>query len=443
MAKNRNNRKKKKSPAPASHVPALGQRHSKSYLDACHSSARRIIRAVGEDDALLDVFTKRQRQDIFRVMIKPPYVAAMSGHKVPKLFLRYMQETLTRHLKNDCFDEANHVTWMEMLTVGEAMMLTFMSEMYTVCLQPHQLKVCHRLLAALEATDLFSANQRKVVETLRVTLMSISQPNFRVYGLAPARTIPESGRPVIRRWMYVTTHKCRTLRFRYNDYERIAFRLFLGPIGDAPAFDATIAANRIFPGAAPDRKLNIYIQSHAIHRLKERIDTLHPSVRAETMYFSLMFVQRVVQGANGRMFIACIMPEGEDTRIVGYFAFTIEEDRLLILTFLPLLSLRVPEGGVMYERLHLSQEDVAYLGMDKLSFFYDVDIERIPALKRVLFDELHLEYVHRLYNSVRPPDETFNEKKTAFVKKFFREIEEVPFDSVGDPEVPPEPERIV
>jgi hypothetical protein len=123
------------------------------------------------------------------------------------------------------------------------------------------------------------------------------------------------------------------------------------------------------------------------------------------------------------------MPEDNAAaRTVGYFAFTIDGNNLLVLTFLPMLSHRVPEGHRLCERLHLSQEDVKYLGMDKLSFFYDVDIEQIPILKEILFDELHLEPIRFLYSTVRSKGEPFNEKRTSFVKKFFQQLEERPFD---------------
>jgi hypothetical protein len=130
--------------------------------------------------------------------------------------------------------------------------------------------------------------------------------------------------------------------------------------------------------------------------------------------------------------IACIMPVEGDEKTIGYFVFTIEGKNLFVLTLLPLLSYNVPEGRILYERLHLSPEDLKYLGMDKLSFFFDVDIEQIPMLKKVLHDELHLDYVRTIYNSFRMRDRSFNEKKTLFVKNFFQKLEEHPFDNDTD-----------
>jgi hypothetical protein len=205
--------------------------------------------------------------------------------------------------------------------------------------------------------------------------------------------------------------------------ERTAFRLALGQFLETPYTGVTIATDKIFPDTEQSKLLNIYVQSHAIHRFKERIDTLYPILRNEFLILSLMFVQKIVWAPNKTPLIACVMPFDGEEKTVGYFAFTIDGDNLLVLTLLPMLSYNVPEGRILYDRLHLSSEDLKYLGMDKLSFFYEVDISQIPILKKVLYDELHLEYVHKVYNSFREKDTPFNEKKTLFVKNFFQKLE--------------------
>ncbi|MDR2042197.1 MAG: hypothetical protein LBP98_07780 [Tannerella sp.] len=433
MSKSKNNRKKKKVQPPAHHI---GVKHSKSYLDTCYATARRIIRAVGEDESLFDLFTKRQKQEMFLIAVTPPYIAAMPGHKVPKQFIRYIQDNLTTSLKNNFFDQATGVTWMDTVTIGQSLLMICSSEAYTNTLQQQQLDAIQRLLAAFEATDMFVKSQKQITGSIKISLMSLSQPNFRIYGLAtPQQSTSMMHRPVLQHILHVTTHECQTLRFNYHNRERTAFRVLLGPVGEIPSLSATIPMSKLFPDIKHDRKLDIYIQSHAIHRLKERIDTVHPVVRTQLVILSLMFVQRVVRGADGRLYIAYIMPDETGGRTIGYFAFTIEGNNLLVLTFLPLLSHRVHEGNVLSERLHLSPEDVKYLGMDKLGFFYDVDLEQIPVLKQILLDELHLDYIHKLYSSTRTKGEPFNEKKTSFVKNFFHKLEDRPFDPDDEPSI--------
>jgi hypothetical protein len=280
---------------------------------------------------------------------------------------------------------------------------------------------------------------------IKTTLLLLSQPNFRIYG-HNTNEHKSTNKASLQQVVRITTHECQSLRFKYHNKERTAFRVATGQFMSTPCTGATIAMSKIFPGITRDRQLNIYIQSHAIHRFKERIDTLHPIMRNEFFVLSLMLVQRVVRSPNGTQMMACIIPAKNEEKTVGYFAFTIDGDNLLVLTLLPLLSHNAPEGRILYERLHLSPEDLKYLGMDKLSFFYEVDIEQIPMLKQVLYDELHLDYIRTIYNSFRSQNDPFNEKKTLFVKNFFRKLEEQPADhadilnELTEPEEQPQPE---
>ncbi|MDR0724782.1 MAG: hypothetical protein LBF59_02060 [Prevotellaceae bacterium] len=416
-------KKKKKKVQVTHHQKAVLSKHSATYLKSCYDVARRILQSLGEDASAFDSFTKRQKQDMFRIIVSPPRISVMPGHKVPKQYIRYVQEELIMHMKNVYFDKKLEITWLDIIIVGQSMMLIFATDGFVATLSPSQRKIVDRLHILFE-TVLFAHIQNTIAEYIRMSLMILSQPNFRIYGQDLGGHHIMRSKVGFQQVVRITTHECQTLRFKYRNKERTAFRVATGQYISIPYTGATIALSKIFPGIKHDRLLNIYIQSHAIHRFKERINTVYPTMRNEFFVLSLMFVQRIVRAPNGMQLIACIMPVENGEKTIGYFAFTIDGENLLVLTLLPLLSSSVPEGRVLYERLHLSSEDLKYLGMDKLSFFYEVDIEQIPTLKQVLYDELHLDYVHTVYNSFRLKNEPFNEKKTLFVKNFFQKLEE-------------------
>ncbi|MDR1344006.1 MAG: hypothetical protein LBJ39_01510 [Tannerellaceae bacterium] len=423
MAKNK---KTKKVQPPYQKRIALPGKYSNAYLESCYATVRRIFRAIGEDESSFDLFTKRQKQKMFLIAIPTPRVAAMKGHTVPRHYISYVQEMMVSFMKRSYFNEEEGVTWMDMLTIGQSLMMVFHVDSFRATLQGPQLELADRVFSTFESQKIYPEMQKQLAGVVRVTLMTISQPNFRIYGQNTIEHMDRSHMPAFRQMIYIVTHESQPLRFKYRNKERTAFRIAMGQHLYQPYTGATIPISKILPDVKRDRELDIYIQSHAIHRFKERIDTLHPVMRNEYFVLSLMIAQKLVKGPSGMHYIACIMPvdSGTSEVTIGYFAFTIDGDNLLVLTLLPLLSKSVPEGGVLYDRLHLSPEDLKYLGMDKLSFFYDVDIEQIPILKQVLFDELHLDYVHTLYNSNRDEgDRSFNEKKTLFVKNYFQDFE--------------------
>jgi hypothetical protein len=421
MAKNKK-RKKVQAPRPKTQ---LSFKFSKSHLEECYATTRRIFRAVGEDPALLDAFAKRHRQNMFRVTMLPPRVAPMPGHLVPRQYIRYVQEELHYYLRNRYFDEEAGVTWMDIVTTGDSLHLLFQMDSFLDALPDNQRAIAERLNRVFEEQEIFFKAYQFVSLHVKTMLMMLSQPNFRIYGQDSMTKSTYSHSGVVQ-IVQITTHESQSLRFNYHNRERKAFRLAVGQYIEEPYTGAKIALSKIYPGVEKDRILDIYIQSHAIHRFKERIDTFYPIMRNQFFVISLMLAQRVIQGPGGTQLIACIAPQDGEEKVIGYFTFTIDGNNLLVVTLLPLLSRDVPEGRILYERLRLSSEDLKYLGMDRLSFFYDVDIEQIPALKQVLFDELRLDYVRTVYNSFRPKDAPFNEKKTQFVKDFFRKLEEQP-----------------
>ncbi|MDR2469079.1 MAG: hypothetical protein LBD27_01180 [Tannerella sp.] len=421
MAKNK---KRKKT---VTHRPKtqISLKQSKTHLEECYVTARRIIRALNEDPVLLDEFSKRQKQELFRVNILPPRIVAMPGYSVPRQYIRYVQEELIFYLRKAYYDEPNNVTWMDMLTCGQTMLMMFKSENFLHRLPEKQKERVTKLNEQFEIKDIFFAVHKTVAIQVKTTLMMLSQPNFRIYGQGAEMKLAPDKSGIVQT-IQITTHESQSLHFKYRNRERLAFRVAVGRFLDTEYTGATIALSKIYPGVEQDRMLNIYIQSHAIHRFKERINTFYPIMRNEFFVLSLMMAQQVVRGYNGMQLIACIAPTPavNDVRPIGYFVFTIDGDNLFVLTLLPLLSKDAPEGHLLCKRLHLSTEDLIYLGMDKLSFFYEVDIEQIPQLKEILFDELHLDYIRSIYNSFRSKEEPFDEKKTLFVKEYFRKMEE-------------------
>jgi hypothetical protein len=422
------NKKRKKTQTPHWNS-TVSVKYTKTYLDACYAAARRIFQMMGEDPSAFDTFTKRQKQDIFRIQAVPPRIQAMPGHRVPRQYLRYVQNELTAYLKWGYFDKDAGVTWMDMATVGQTLEMVFAANSFVDKLPPLQREIVDRLNKAFGKLSLFAQAQEMIASHIKTSLTMLSQPNFRIYGHYIDKHVQSVHKPSLQPIVRVMTHECQSLRFKYHNKERTAFRLATGRCMDIPYTGATIAMSKIFPNITHDRLLNIYIQSHAIHRFKERIDTFDTILRNQFFVLSLMITQSVVRAPGGMQLIACTAPSsGGKENTIGYFAFTIDGDNLLVLTLLPLLSHSVPEGHILYERLHLSPNDLTYLGMDRLSFFYDVDIEQIPVLKQVLFDELHLNYIRGIYNSFHTRNDPFDEKKTLFVKNFFQKLKEQPAD---------------
>jgi hypothetical protein len=416
-------RKKKTSqPVKRGSGQQVSSKISKTYFEQCCRVARKLIQYSGLDPALFDAFTKKQRQAMFRLRVEYPRVRHEPGHRVPRQYIKLIQSVLLDFLREEIFDEPSGLTMMDVACHGMCFTLMIVNGANEEALPPAQREIVDRIKERFIETDLLEKITREIFSLVKTNLMLYSQANFRVYGFnVELQAVHAAGHVAM--CALIVEHACQTARFNHRNVERVGFRLAVGKSVNMDYQGVRISLKRIYPGASVDKLLNVYVQSHAIHRFKERVDTVYPILRNHFFMNSLLFEQRVVEGPGGLKLITCLSPRDQP---VGYFTFTIDGDNLLVLTLLPLLSPSVPEGSIFCKRLNLGIEELKFLGMDKLSFFYDVDVEQIPLLKKVLIDELHLGYIRKIYNSYQDAsgDYSFNEQKTLFVKNFFSKIEE-------------------
>jgi hypothetical protein len=126
-----------------------------------------------------------------------------------------------------------------------------------------------------------------------------------------------------------------------------------------------------------DQQIPVYIQSHAIQRIFERIDCIHPDVLISSVYISLRKC-------------TCIKDRGKFTlelKIldvkVGYLSAVMIDGKLVIRTFLFLTFNGTPEGKRLEEFSGLKALDTKYLKMDKLSSFMTSKLKENEELRSI------------------------------------------------------------
>jgi hypothetical protein len=115
---------------------------------------------------------------------------------------------------------------------------------------------------------------------------------------------------------------------------------------------------------ATDEALPLYIQRHALQRLDERLGLQANNVHAH-LFFSLFDQPVNYVFDNGRTLIEFKMYEYK----VGYLVTTLQDDKLVILTFLFLTNDGTPEARKLKALTGLAKHDKKYLEIDKLSTF--------------------------------------------------------------------------
>jgi len=177
-------------------------------------------------------------------------------------------------------------------------------------------------------------------------------------------------------------------------FKKPALKYFKFPDGSRPAFrvswyfiidrfvEVTIKSslwNRDTPFV--DLRLAIYIQSHALQRLWERIDVYPHSEVQVNMIISLVNPVIIRTGKNTGLIEYRI-----NEHKYGYLVCEYIDGDILIKTFLFLTNNGTPEGQKLNELTGLKKEDKKYLAIDRISSFIASNIEQNELLKKLFME---------------------------------------------------------
>jgi hypothetical protein len=127
-------------------------------------------------------------------------------------------------------------------------------------------------------------------------------------------------------------------------------------------------------------ELGVYIQSHAIRRMYERVDMIGKSSLRLDFFFSFVLAHPIIE--NGYL----LFPFKVGLHIVGYFKGDVIGDKILLRTFLFLTNDGTPESKKLKEQAGLSKIDISYWKIDTLRNFVYSDIINNASLRKLFED---------------------------------------------------------
>lgn len=144
-----------------------------------------------------------------------------------------------------------------------------------------------------------------------------------------------------------------------------------------------------------DIPLNIYIQSHALQRLSERVDCIDQGMVHYFVMVSL-WMPKVILETQDKLLIEVRL----DDYKIGYLKAEIVNGSILIRTFLFVTNNGTPEGKKLEEVTGLGKLDKKYLAIDKLSAFMASDIRSNEAVAQ-MFRKAECEYLLDLHQYLK------------------------------------------
>jgi len=404
--------------------PVIKRRNLRQDAEQCYLISKKILNHFGLDPKLLDVFTKKQKEFLYRIYFLTPTITPDKDGMIPRHYIKMINNEAYLYMKYEFWGNPDsEITYMELATSG----LSFLTSMQSMLKNQKLLEIgTPQYESATLICEKYECNKvlREVLDKIsdRLFLLTrrLSRVNFRVYGHSmDCREVkdPYSDNLAIKLLFEITSKECETKYFSFNNIYRKAYRMFNPEYGLFVLEPLTIPQTAIYKTKKEGELFNIYIQSHVFHRFKERLDIF--STFSHNLIFQYVFTRNLkLVRSDKQVLFACLI-EGIS---VGYFTFSIVGNDIVVNTFLPFIDYRTPEGKEFQEILPLSIEEITYLGMDKISFFTQVDFEQIPILKKVLDNtsirsiKLALEnLLYKLSNEKLP----YDTNKTNFVNDFF------------------------
>jgi hypothetical protein len=179
-------------------------------------------------------------------------------------------------------------------------------------------------------------------------------------------------------------HRPRPFEIKIDHSVRPVFEV--GWLIDCRFVPCSLSATDLFLDPMVYKKpIPVYIQSHAIHRLADRINLVDQGITQFNLYLSLTQNPHIIPMSDKSYLIEYRFEKWK----IGYLPADLIGQRLIIRTFLLATQAGTPEEQKFRKITRLTRNDIDYLKMTRLGELAESGIEDNPHLKSI-FDEAGL-----------------------------------------------------
>ncbi|MBK3519544.1 hypothetical protein [Carboxylicivirga marina] len=209
----------------------------------------------------------------------------------------------------------------------------------------------------------------------------MSNPTYKFYGITfrTASFIKDDLRFELVSKVSATPAQKKHINF--NGHYRPAYRL--GKATATESFEWIQFLNKDLPETirTSHQTYSLYMQAHAISRLKERLDLLDKESVNYTIWENTASTTNFINHKH-----YTLLPVNVHQIRIGYFVVEPIDDMLIIKTFLFITHSCTPEGDKLKEITGLGKSDISYWKIDRLSTFVNLDEEKHPKLMQLFTD---------------------------------------------------------
>jgi len=243
--------------------------------------------------------------------------------------------------------------------------------------------------SASKGSDIFYS--RFLIDYFKV-VTQLSSPDHKYFGIIirPAALFKDN--PKMEIVVEVYGFLPQTSFLNVDGHKRPVFRLAVARADTKIkwiSIDSSLLGNHY---RGNEKELEVYIQSHALKRFRERLDVLNSDAINYLLWENTHSIKKI-EVYRGLLLLRVILFDVK----IGYMVGKIIDNKLLFSTFLFITHSCCPEGDQLKKITGLGKQDISYWHIDRLSTFINLNEEKYPQLIK-LFDEAGMGDVKELKN---------------------------------------------
>ena len=401
-------KKRRKKVNPVQQQKLNHARHKNEFLQRL----RNMCCLLGEPQ-VYKTFSPRLLDIIYNMRSQSVRVFPVPGNQVHESIIQTARNVFSKVLRYKKFpvlpDNSIEISLYDFTTVYETLMLMMQTEISRTDpkLQP-------AVIAMKRYTDCYEKLYNDAIHYLMITFSILnlypSDLRQKIYLHSHRDENKLDGKSAMVSICDIRSTSPERKNFIIDGISRPAFRVGWGVYLPEVAFDfifltpEQLQLNMITKGYP----MPVFIQSHAIQRLLERLDDVLIGVVYMNLYQSLKFNLSVHRDKNGTIRLAMNIHGHK----VGYLIADIIDRCVVLRTFLFLTQFGTPEGDKLKEMTGFNKIDCNYFEITKLSTFLESDIPKNEKLKS-LFIEAGCESLFNIDYLSISKNEGFKERSCA------------------------------
>jgi hypothetical protein len=314
-------------------------------------------------------------------------VEVEEGAQVNSKDLRTFREITSMFLKNICIafgSDDQRIYLHDYYTAGHTFMAHFNDIDESSFDGAGELKAVAKEFESymLEEDNPFTRELARLIHGL---LFLTSRPDRHIYSIRMGffRLYSGGNMTGLSVCLYVSSQQPVKRQVILEKKKRVAFRVGVPDYPGENVAWVTFPRNFLLSGFSQKHgQLDLYIQSHALHRFDERTRGLGTDGSLRLSLNHSLEDPAVVEYKDGSGLLAFTHEE----KRFGYFLFTLLDDMLLLRTFLFLTNTGTPEGKKLDKLLGIRKIDKQYLELDTAYAFMNTDLLNSPWLCDLLVE---------------------------------------------------------